>query len=54
MLVTCRVLDHGEMFRRPHRLVVVVNPRMGNSPMLTTFEAAYLMRPLSLAYMRDQ
>ncbi len=37
------------------RLVVVVNPRMGNSPVLGgAFEHAYLMRPLSLSYLRDQ
>jgi len=36
------------------RLVVLVNPRIGNTPMLDTFESAYLMRPLSLAYLSDQ
>jgi len=36
------------------RLVIVINPRLGNSPALSTFEPAYLMRPLSLGYLRDQ
>lgn len=36
------------------RLVVLINPRMGNTPLLSTFEPAYLMRPLSLAYLKDQ
>ena len=36
------------------RLVVLINPRMGNSPLLNTFESAYLMRPLSVGFMRDQ
>ena len=37
------------------RPVILVNPRMGNSPLLEVFgEPAYLMRMLSFAYMRDQ
>lgn len=36
------------------RLVILINPRLGNAPLLTTFEPAYLMRPLSVGYMRDQ
>ena len=37
-----------------NRPVVLINPRLGNSPMLATFETAYLFRPLSLAYLADQ
>lgn len=36
------------------RLVVLINPRLGNAPLLATFEPTYLMRPLSVGFMRDQ
>ena len=36
------------------RLVILINPRVGNAPFLSTFEQAYLMRPLSVGYLRDQ
>ena len=36
------------------RLVVLVNPRLGNAPLLSTFEPCYLMRPLSVGFLRDQ
>lgn len=36
------------------RLVMLINPRLGNAPILTTFEPCYLFRPLSLAYLSDQ
>jgi len=36
------------------RTVVVVNPRLGNAPVLQTFEPAYMMRPLSVGFMRNQ
>ena len=36
------------------RPVIVLNPRLGSSPLLSTFETAFLLRPLSLAYLRDQ
>lgn len=36
------------------RPVVLVNPRLGNSPLTDGFEPAYLLKPLSLGYMKDQ
>jgi len=37
------------------RLVVLINPRLGgDSAILESFEPAYFMRPLSLAYLKDQ
>lgn len=40
-----------EAGRRP---VILINPRLGNTPLLRTFEQAYLMRPLSLGFLVDQ
>ena len=41
--------------RAAGRLVVVINPRLADgSPLLSAFEAAYTMRPYSLAYLTDQ
>lgn len=36
------------------RPVVLLNPRLGNSPLAAAFEGAYLLRPLSLGFMADQ
>jgi hypothetical protein len=36
------------------RVVVLVNPRLGNAPLLQTFEACYMMRPLTVGFLRDQ
>ena len=36
------------------RTVVIINPRLGNAPLLSTFETCYLMRRLSVAYLVDQ
>lgn len=36
------------------RPVILVNPRLGGSALLQTFESAYLLRPLSVGYLRDQ
>ena len=36
------------------RPVILINPRLGNSPLLNEFESAYLLRPLSFGYMEDQ
>ena len=36
-----------------NRPVVVVNPRLGNSALTSTFERAYLLRPLSVLYRQD-
>ena len=37
------------------RLVVLINPQLGANPLLLdSFEPAYLMRPLSLAFLEDQ
>lgn len=45
---------NGLMQQAGQRPVVLINPRMGNTPLLRTFEAAYSMRVLSLAYVSDQ
>lgn len=36
------------------RPVILVNARMGNSPVLSTFQEVYMVRPLSIAYKSDQ
>jgi hypothetical protein len=37
-----------------NRPVVLINPRIGNSPVLSTFETAYRFQSFSLAFLADQ
>jgi len=52
--INCEAALNALMQEAGRRPIVLINPRLGNSPVISTFTQAYLMRPLSLTFLRNQ